>query len=281
MTGLVLDRMAIEEVGLNPQRLAEAIHRRLGHIDGPVPVADIAAALDIDEIRIEPLKSIEGALVTTPERGFGKILLNVNSSPQRRRFTLGHELLHFLNPTHVETSADGFLCSRSDMAVFKGANTGHLRQEAEANTFAIELLAPRSKLSAFLRGAPDLEKVIECARRLDISREAAARRYVDLHAAELAVLFCKDGKLIYFDCSREFPKLAVRPGQKCDLPPGEEGHPTRMNEADSDDWIETANHQIFEQTIWQANGHSITLLKAIAISDDDNDLDNTFDRFER
>ncbi len=44
---LTLDRMAIEEVGLNPSKLAAAIHDQLGNRLGAVPVETIAYALDI------------------------------------------------------------------------------------------------------------------------------------------------------------------------------------------------------------------------------------------
>src|SRR5689334_16823627 len=94
---LQLDRMALDDVGANSRRLAEAVHEQLGEGLGPVPVYEIARALDIDEIREEPLSNIEAALVTTPERDRGAVLLNTESSPQRRRFSLGHELGHFLN----------------------------------------------------------------------------------------------------------------------------------------------------------------------------------------
>jgi Zn-dependent peptidase ImmA (M78 family) len=147
---LKLDRMAIEEVGLNPQRLAKAIHIQIGNVDGPVPVYEIAQALDIHEIREQPLKNLEAALITTPERGFGSILLNSNSNSRRRRFSVGHELLHFLNPQHEQTSADGFLCSRKDMrASSADTRDRHLRQEGEANEFAIELLTPPQAAQAF------------------------------------------------------------------------------------------------------------------------------------
>jgi hypothetical protein len=81
---LKLDRMAIEEIGLNPRRLAEAIHGQLSNFDGPVPVYEIALALDIHEIRTKPLKNLEAALVTTPERSYGSILLNSYSNRRRR-----------------------------------------------------------------------------------------------------------------------------------------------------------------------------------------------------
>ena len=58
-----LERMAIEDVGANPERLAKAIHDQLPGLEGAVPVYDIARALDIEEIRDEALS---GFHVRTP-----------------------------------------------------------------------------------------------------------------------------------------------------------------------------------------------------------------------
>ncbi len=82
---LTLDRMAIEEVGSNAVRLAKAIHVQLGMARSAVPIHEIATALDIIEIRAEPLTNLEGALITTPERGVGRILINSGSGPRRQR----------------------------------------------------------------------------------------------------------------------------------------------------------------------------------------------------
>jgi hypothetical protein len=83
-----LNRMEIEDSGPNPERLAAAIRLHLGHASGPVPVYEIAEALDIVEIREAPMQGLEGALVTTPDRNVGSIVVNSRSHPLRRRFTL-------------------------------------------------------------------------------------------------------------------------------------------------------------------------------------------------
>jgi Zn-dependent peptidase ImmA (M78 family) len=283
MVSLTLDRMAIEEVGLNPQRLAEAIHDQLGELDGAVPVYEIAAALDIEEIRERPLFNLEGALVTTTERNCGSILLNLSSSPQRRRFSLGHELLHFLNPTHEQTSADGFHCTRRDMSISSNDKIGdrHRRQESEANRFAIELLTPRRRLNQFLKGTPDLVKVASMAREFDISREAAARRFVELHSDDLAVVFCKDSRFLYADSGRDFPRLSLQKGEHCDLGKSVQGALSDFDEVVADDWLHASQPtcELLAQTLWQANGYSITLLRAEQSDDDGPGFDDTFERF--
>ena len=283
MKELALDRMSIEEVGLNPQRLAEAIHAQLEYQSGAVPVREIALALDIDEIREARLSNLEAALVTTPERGYGKILLNLNSSRQRRRFSLGHELLHFLNPRHERTSPEGFQCSRSDMQASSATQDRHIRQESEANAFAIELLTPRPQLREFLRAEPDLTKVLAIADEFDISREAAARRYVDLHGGCLAVVFSKDSRFTYAHWSTDFPFIALRRGQECRVARIPEGSISDIDEVDAGDWLaRDRGAHLTAQTLGQAKGYATTLLRA-ALPDEDDDpgIDDTYERFDR
>ena len=104
---LQLDRIELEDASPHPERLAGAIHSQLGALAGPVPVHQIARALDIQEIREERLRGMEGALITTPERSYGGIVVNSQSSWRRQRFTVAHELGHFLNPWHRPTAASG------------------------------------------------------------------------------------------------------------------------------------------------------------------------------
>jgi hypothetical protein len=149
--------MEIEDSGPNPERLAAAIHLQLRHASGPVPVYEIAEALDIVEIREAPMEGLEGAVVTTPDRNVGSIVVNSRSPPLRRRFTLAHELGHFLNPWHRPSNpSGGFSCTRGDLE--NGWRRGsvsvsrHVTQEIEANRFAIELLAPIRLLRPYLSG---------------------------------------------------------------------------------------------------------------------------------
>ena len=112
---LSLDRVAVEEAGADPVRLAQAIHRQLPDLTGAVPVRDIALALDIDEIREEPVTSFEGCLLTDRQKSHGAILVNAASSRRRRHYTIGHELGHFLNERHISAASDGFYCTKEDM----------------------------------------------------------------------------------------------------------------------------------------------------------------------
>lgn len=265
---LVLNRMEIEEAGAEPSRLAAAIHAQLPVLDGAVPIAAIAAALDITEIRPASTTSFEGALVMRPDRGEGSIVVNARSSRQRRRFTVAHELGHFLSIWHRPTNPDGgFTCRVADLAQpwSPGSHQQdrHRVQESEANRFAIELLAPRSLVRPFLKGIPDLARVAEIARHLDLSREASARRYIELRDQPLALVFSKAGVVRYTVRQDAFPFLQLHKGDV--LPPvsalPDETSITDHDEADPRDWGMRPNSaSLVVQTLLQEGGFAITLL---------------------
>lgn len=270
--GLSLDRIAIEEVGANPERLAAAIISQLPDLAGAVPVYDIARALDIEEIREERLTSFEGCLLTDQHKSQGSILVNASSNPRRRRYTVGHELGHFLNSRHRPTAQDGFRCTQRDMVDPKG-DERHLRQEREANVFAIELLAPRSLLAPRLSRPADLEHVLAISDERDISREAAARRYVSLHHECLAVAFSREGKIRYIEKGKEFPSTRVWIGDPVPQLPGsppDEDHVTSLDEASAGVWLANPNTRtLFAQTLFQRDDFAITMLLAELQEHDD------------
>ncbi len=284
-----LDRIDIEEAGPNPERMASAIHDQLDCWSGPIPIHAIARALDIHEIRVAPLSNFEGALITPLERGFGSIVVNARSNRQRQRFTVAHELCHFLNPWHVPTDDVGFQCSRDDIQrgrwIIKPSLTKHQRQEAEANRFAIETLLPRSRLAHVLSGPPDLHAVLTTATECDVSRSAVARRYVELHDSMIAVAFSHQGRLRYWARPSGFPYTAIKSEDPMpELPQKRDGSKlTEMEEADPADWISRPdNSAISVQTLYQRNGYAMTLVVVSADQDDDkenDDLEDTFDRF--
>jgi hypothetical protein len=223
---------------------------------------------------------------TQPERSHGAILVNANSSLQRRRYTIGHELGHFLNPWHRPTSPNGFWCSREDMTLRESKDQNrHWRQEAEANIFAIELLAPRRRVRRYVAGAPDLERVLEMATAFDISREASARRYVSLHADTLAAVFSKEGRVRYIDRPNSFPWLSLRKDDLMpELPkPGGADLLSSIEEADPSDWLDQPRDvNLTVQTLHQQGGFEITLLSAgTPDGDDDDRIEDAFDRFSR
>jgi Zn-dependent peptidase ImmA (M78 family) len=259
--------MEIEEAGPNPERLAAAIHAQLNLKSGPVPVREIAEALDIVEIRERSLIGLEGALITTRDRNVGAIAVNGKARPERRRFTLAHELGHFLNLWHEPKDPTGaFSCSRSDLGAGWRARpeaSGQINQEIQANRFAIELLAPSRLVRPHLFGVLDLEKVLSMSAALAISREVAARRYAELHGLPTALVFSSDGVVRYVERHRDFPFVCCRPGQPLfDLPdPVGDDSISAHVEADARDWLARPDQAaVLAQTLRQKGGYAITLL---------------------
>lgn len=263
---VTLDRMALDEVGYRSEDLAAEIRRQLNAPMGYVDVTAIAYALDIVEIKFAPLTSFEGALLTNAERSWGSIAVNVSSGQLRGRFTIAHELLHFLNDRHVQTEA-GFRCRATDIGHRKGSSSPslsrHRRQEAEANRFAIELLAPRASFEACFEVPPDLDLVRDAAKSLKLSKEAAARRYTELTDARVAMFFHKNGLVRYPERTEEFPYLALTKGAAV---PGitleaEAGILTDLEEADPKDWFDgPPMGDLWIQTLHQRDDYGITML---------------------
>ena len=282
--------MAIEEAGPNPEKLAEALHRQLSCSTGSLPIEEIATALDITEIRYEVLKSFEGALLTTPEREIGSILVNAKANPQRRRFTVAHEIGHYLNPWHTPNSVSSFQCSAREMGRFliKPSLSRHEVQEFEANRFAIELLAPMKRIAALSKDDPSVADVLRIASDLVLSKEAAARRYVELHPATVVAVFTENGIIRYAVVSKSCPRLSLTKGTSL-LAPSSVG-PGHTTQHEIEIELPYLNGQrqskpAMAETLYQESGFAITLLTFEAdIGDeevDDPDVEDTFDRFSR
>ena len=104
----------------------------------PVPVERIAANLGI-ELKFSPAEDdLSGALIRTDET----VVIGVNSShhPNRQRFTIAHELGHFLLHEGIQMHVDeDFRVNLRNEESSKATS----REEIEANRFAAELLMPR------------------------------------------------------------------------------------------------------------------------------------------
>lgn len=124
---------------------AEAIHTQFPQLSKvPVPVERIARKLQVS-VRYQPMdKEISGMIFIKD----GKPILGVNNlhHPNRQRFTIAHELGHFMlhkdkisKEVHLDTNFGGLMRDQR-------AAEGVYEIEIQANTFAAELLMPRHKL---------------------------------------------------------------------------------------------------------------------------------------
>lgn len=147
----------------------------------PVPIEEIARALDVS-IRREPAdEDLSGFLYRDPKRSIAVIGLNSKHPRTRQRFTIGHELGHFLlhpgDGVHVDRR---FRVRLSD----DDSSTESDSEEREANIFAAEILMPERLLAEDLAtielDLEDPEELKRLAARYDVSTQAITFRLANL-----------------------------------------------------------------------------------------------------
>jgi len=277
---LTIDRMEIDDAGGNPAKLAASILKQLPDLSARIPVREIAAAVDIYDIREERLEGLEGALVVADDKSEGAILVRSDRPERRKRYTIAHELGHYVNPWHQSDSPEGFRCRASDMAVDdRSVQTRALKMEYQANEFAAELLMPANELRAFLRrkSGVDVGHILKLADRFFVSREAMARRYVTHVDEPAAIIFSRENQIRYIKKTEDFPRLDV--WNRDPLPANslscvsntEIGEVTDWTEVSGQIWLDRSQgYTLYEQTLAQQNGFRITLL-TVDKTDEEND----------
>src|SRR6266487_741282 len=191
---MALSRMELDGKGAgSPEGLVTLILKAAPGLTVPIPIEGLARQLDIEDIQEFEADGFEGGLITDMARSRGLILTR-NSRPFRRRFTIGHELGHFLIPTHMPDAAGRFLCSREDMRLLSAAeNDCRGRMEVEANRFSSLILMPPPLLRPYLkqRRDPDLGHMAQLAAKFEVSRQAMANAYAQYQGEILAFVFTK------------------------------------------------------------------------------------------
>lgn len=92
-----------------------------------------------------------------------------------------------------------------------GASPRH-GMEAQANEFAACLLMSRSQIARLsaMRGSAEIARILTLQELCQVSTEAAARRYAQLHGGDFAIVFTKDGQLADWPVrGGDFPWLLV------------------------------------------------------------------------
>jgi hypothetical protein len=223
----------------------------------------------------------EGALLTDTAKNTGVILTRAGAREQRRRFTIGHELGHFLIPSHKGNRQ----CTASDLRESRRDNIRQ-RQETEANRFSAGILMPKPWFIGDMNrlGEADVTHAQTLSRRYHTSLEATANRYIELTDDVCAYIFSKDGVVRYVRASRGFPKLVVRtgdplPGESLSItaPPEQLRVASSWDEVDGSVWLEATWGKrlpsVLEQTVRQDGGYQITLLFIARVDDDSDDED--------
>jgi len=270
--------MKLADLG-SPEALAACIIGHFQDIDIPLPLEPIANAVGIFEIIGQRTDSFEGILVTDSAKSTGSIAYNEASSLKRRRFTIAHELGHYLMPLHGANAQ----CVKNDMGVFVTKDAS-LRREAEANRFAAALLMPRGLFLAASRrlGDPEVTHIVTLADEYGVSKEAAVRRYAELCDDPCAVIFSRHGVTGHIYKTANLPFIGLRYGQplprQCASmqPTHAAGRISECIETEPGLWFEDTRRfrsaSVYEQFLDQADGYRMTMLTVDGDIDEDEDI---------
>jgi hypothetical protein len=268
-------RMKLADLG-SPEALADCIIDHFADIEAPVPLDRIAEAVGIVEVIGQRTDGFEGVLITDTAKSKGSIAYNDSSPLERRRFTIAHELGHFLLPLHGANAQ----CAKADLGILQTKDPNRAR-EAEANRFAASLVMPKKLFVRDIRrlGAPETGHIAKLAADYQVSKEAAARRYTDLCDHTCAVIFSHRGKLRYSCRTKNFPFIELRSEQP--LPPAsisaraqcEPGQLSEWSETEPEIWLGDSSRLrrkvLYEQYLDQANGYRLSMLTIEDAPDED------------
>lgn len=267
-----ISRMDLADAG-SPEKLVLEILKCEPDLEIPVPIKDLALQLDIIDIVPLDVEGFEGGLITQADKFQGAILFNEESPETRQRFTIAHELGHFLIPSHIPSPDGRFLCKASDLlALSAKEGNRRMQMEVEANRFASLILMPPKMVKADLAKSaePNISQIIRMASRYEVSKEAMGRAYAVFRPERLAIVHSKDGRLVRHYPGRNFPRLTLP--RNAELPrqallkrrAHSKGTPSDIEETDAGVWIDVRPGQIspplYEQVLFQQSGFATTML---------------------
>ena len=146
----------------------------------PVPIVTIAKELGIDVYETDEFKDDLSGSIKKEGENFA-IYVNVNQSPWRKRFTIAHEIGHFLkhrekiDPEHTDTVKQPSPELHREDGVILSAE--ERKMEQEANEIAADILMPKD---AFVREFEKATDIAEVAKKFGVSASAATVRALKL-----------------------------------------------------------------------------------------------------
>ncbi len=151
----------------------------------PVPIVQIAKDLGIKIIETDEFDKTQSGSITHHPEGF-VIYLNRKNSPKRKRFTIAHEIAHFLKhraylntvQEHIDDDKEAFQYPTLNRLEDTHAMTDEDQQrECEANKIAAEILMPEGRFKEIWAESSNLDEVAD---RFDVSTSAASIRAKEL-----------------------------------------------------------------------------------------------------
>lgn len=183
--------------------VSEAFLRRFGNDCGK-RLPDVVREIGLDVV-YQLAESYEGALLRIKGVPRGYVIINSEIREQsRQRFTLAHEVGHFLLPWQQELSSP---CTKEKIESW---DEDLYRPELEANQFAAEILMPRELVRTYLRAEPAMGSVESIAQACGTSLTASALRLVMLTSYRAAMVWSQGNSARWYESSQEFVRWVRR-----------------------------------------------------------------------
>lgn len=196
-----------------PEDFARALLSRL-RIRQPANLAEIAGAIGLS-IREVKSRGFDGALVRVPGRPRGIIAVRARGDMRefvRQRFTIAHEIGHYVLPWHGATSP---ICRDDQIEVW---GQGATNQEDAANRFASELLLPSTQVAPVVcERSASVKTARLLSDKFQTSLTAAALKCIEVTDDACALIVSSDGVVKRYRPSRSW-RYIIPTG--CKLGPG-------------------------------------------------------------
>ncbi|API57995.1 hypothetical protein BSL82_00655 [Tardibacter chloracetimidivorans] len=267
-----IGRLDLDGLG-SPAALAAKIHELEPGLPPRVPVEQLCMQFDIQSIGALETDGFEAALIMDELKASGAILVAKGRSDARRRYSIAHELGHFLIPAHRPSGGASFECALSDLHLLDPKDRDRRKRvEAEANRFAAHLLMPPGEVRARMRQSDSsLESIVAMARAFGVSKEAMARSWVDSHREPVAIVLAHRGRIVRRYRHQDFPWLPDWDGRlpkdslAAELKPAP-GIFSQVEEIDPTVWLSERDAErvlsLNEQVLGQGDGYALVLLQA-------------------
>lgn len=167
---------------------------------GPFPEVEAVARELRLFVKERPLFGCDGLLIRPVGIARGLVAINAKiRSVERKRFTLAHEIGHYVLPGHEGSSA---ACAPADI---EGWGRASREREKQADEFAAELLIPEEYLRRNVSGTrPSLGLLSRIASDRKTSFSAAGWKFCDFTSERCALIWSRDGRIEWSKPSKEF-----------------------------------------------------------------------------
>lgn len=180
------------------KEVAIELRRRL-QIKGALRFSDVTEPLGLSMKEVDS-DGFDGALVRRSSGVGGRILVKRNIRElTRKRFTIAHEIGHFL----LHKDSDTVSCGTQDIANWTNLAPN---PEHEADEFASELLLPSAEMKSHIGTQwPSLKLVSDLAAEFQASLRATIRKYCEVVTQSCAGVWVENSHVGWFSPSGSFP----------------------------------------------------------------------------